>query len=100
MLRIVLFVLLDLPGTRASVGACRQVESWYALKELCAVGVGGDTLTCKNRLCPAGAGTLEACGRGVCVCLCVCKLVEGVCVCVEACGRDVYASLWKGCVCV
>lgn len=96
MLRIVLFVLLDLPGTRASVGACRQVESWYALKELCAVGVGGDTLTCKNRLCPAGAGTLEACGRGVCVCGslwkgCVCVLVEGVCVCV---------NLWKECVCV
>ena len=71
------------------MGARRQVKSWYALKELCAVGVGGDTSTYKNHPCPAGAVTLEACGRGVCVC----KLVEsvGVCVCV---------SLWRGCVCV
>ena len=88
-LRTVLFVPLDLPGARASVGARRQVKSWYALKELCAVGVGGDTSTYKNHPCPAGAVTLEACGRGVCVC----KLVEsvGVCVCV---------SLWRVCVCV
>ena len=79
MLRTVLFVCLNLPGARASMRARRQVKSWYALKELCAVGggVGGDTLTCKNHLCPAGAVTLEACGRGVCVW----KLVEGVCVC-------------------
>ena len=41
MLRTVLFVALDLPGARASVGARWQVKSWYALKELCAVGVGG-----------------------------------------------------------
>ena len=62
-------------------------------------GSGGDTFTCKNHLCPAGAGTLEACGRGVCVCLCVCKLVEGVCMqAVE--GVCVCVNLWKVFICV